>query len=253
LTCSISCSRSPPKHAMPRIYCELPLNSNSTIELPERAVKHIQVLRLQPGDEVTLFNGRGGEYISTVEEMGRQKVLATTHKHLAVERECAQAVHLMVGMPANERMDWLVEKATELGVQRITPLMTQRSVLKLQGERAIKKTQHWQLIAIGACEQSGRNRIPVIETPVSLNHLLQTMPTDMHPFVLSTKTLKSHANFRPLDGKTIQVLSGPEGGLDPKEEDALISRGFQPWSLGSRILRAETAALKALMVFSQDV
>ena len=216
---------------MPRIYCELPLDANSTIELPERAVKHIQVLRLQPGDEVTLFNGRGGEYLSTIEEMGRQKVLATTHEHLALERECAQAVHLMVGMPANERMDWLVEKATELGVQRITPLMTQRSVLKLQGERAIKKTQHWQLIAIGACEQSGRNT---------------------HPFVLSTQTLKNQANSRPLDGKTIQVLSGPEGGLDPKEEDALISRGFQPWSLGSRILRAETAALKALMVFSQD-
>ena len=236
---------------MPRIYCDLPLSANATFDLPQRAVKHIQVLRLQPGDEVTLFNGLGGEYLCTIEEMGRQKVQAQTLQYLAIERENAQDVHLIVGVPANDRMDWLVEKATELGVQRITPLMTQRSVLKLQGERAIKKTQHWQLIAMGACEQSGRNRIPVIEEPITLGNLLQVLKTDAHAFVLSTHTSENPATSRPIDGKTIQVLSGPEGGLEPKEEGALVDRGFKPLSLGSRILRAETAALKALIDFSQ--
>ncbi|MFN0004583.1 MAG: 16S rRNA (uracil(1498)-N(3))-methyltransferase [Burkholderiaceae bacterium] len=236
---------------MPRIYCDLALSANGSFDLPQRAVKHIQVLRLQPGDEVTLFNGLGGEYICTIEQMGRQNVQAQTLQHLTLERENAQKIHLIVGMPANDRMDWLVEKATELGVQKITPLMTQRSVLKLQGERAIKKTQHWQLIAIGACEQSGRNRIPVIEEPITLGNLLQEQPSGEHRFVLSTHTLANQATLSSMDGKVIQVLSGPEGGLEPKEEDALVQRGFIPLSLGSRILRAETAAIKALIDFSQ--
>ena len=236
---------------MPRIYCDLVLSANGLFDLPQRAVKHIQVLRLQPGDELTLFNGLGGEYTCTIEHMGRQNVQAQTLQHLTLERENAQKIHLIVGMPANDRMDWLVEKATELGVQKITPLMTQRSVLKLQGERALKKTQHWQLIAIGACEQSGRNRIPVIEEPITLGNLLQERPSGELRFVLSTHTLASPSTLSAMDGKIIQVLSGPEGGLEPKEEDALVERGFTPLSLGSRILRAETAAIKALIDFTQ--
>ena len=110
---------------MPRIYCPLPLSEHAAVDLPERAVKHVQVLRFQPGDPLIVFNGRGGEYTATIEEMGRQKVSIQTHEHSPIERENAQRVHLIVGMPANERMDWLIEKATELGVNRITPLMTQ--------------------------------------------------------------------------------------------------------------------------------
>lgn len=243
---------------MPRIYCPLPLRENAQVDLPERAVKHVQVLRLQPGHELTVFNGYGGEYTAIVEEMGRQSVRIRILAHLAIERENDRGVHLIVGMPANERMDWLVEKATELGVHRITPLMTQRSVLKLQGERALKKTQHWQLIAIGACEQSGRNRIPQIDEPIALNHLLNNWPLATRQWVLSTRAsphmqenILSPVKLDKIDDQIAQVLSGPEGGLEPKEEDALMQKGFLPWSLGPRILRAETAALYALMSLSK--
>jgi len=240
---------------MPRIFCPTVLRVESALDLPERAVKHVQVLRLQPGSELVVFNGQGGEYEATVLEMGRQSVRVYVHAYHDTERENTQAVHLMVGMPANERMDWLVEKATELGVQRITPLMTQRSVLKLSGERGLKKTQHWQHIAIGACEQCGRNRVPVIDEPLSLAQLLQALPFASQRWVLSTQASPSTKNTIPSIGVAsalkvediTQVLSGPEGGLDPKEEEALINKGFMPWSLGSRILRAETAALYALM------
>jgi 16S rRNA (uracil1498-N3)-methyltransferase len=245
---------------MPRIFCPQTLIEASTIDLPERAVKHVQVLRLQPGSELVVFNGLGGEFTASIIAMGRQSVQIQIHTHLDVERENQQGVHLMVGMPANDRMDWLVEKATELGVQRITPLMTQRSVLKLHGERATKKTQHWHHIAIGACEQCGRNRVPLIDEPLSLSELLHDLPLGTERWVLSTQT-PTHASHNPLsssfkEGSTptslTQVLSGPEGGLDPKEESELIKKGFVPWSLGARVLRAETAALYALMSLSQQ-
>jgi 16S rRNA (uracil1498-N3)-methyltransferase len=236
---------------MPRIYCPLPLSEHAAVDLPERAVKHVQVLRFQPGDPLIVFNGRGGEYTATIEEMGRQKVSIQTHEHSPIERENAQRVHLIVGMPANERMDWLIEKATELGVNRITPLMTQRSVLKLQGERATKKTQHWQLIAIGACEQSGRNSIPMIDEPITMNHLLDEPTIDAYQMVLSTQPQPIKGTAAIQADRLVQVLSGPEGGLDPREEDALIAKGFVPWSLGSRILRAETAALMGLMALTR--
>ncbi len=240
---------------MPRIFCPIALTEATAIDLPERAVKHVQVLRLQPGSELIVFNGQGGEFKATVQEMGRQSVRVQVHEHHHIERENVNAVHLLVGMPANERMDWLVEKATELGVQRITPLMTQRSVLKLHGERALKKTQHWQHIAIGACEQCGRNRVPVIDEPLSLAQLPHHLSLGSQRFVLSTKPvlIQDPAAQAPSvqDGSTLgettHVLSGPEGGLDPKEEEDLIDKGFVPWSLGARVLRAETAALYALM------
>ena len=237
---------------MPRIYCPLPLIEHAAFELPERAVKHVQVLRCQPGDPLIVFNGLGGEYTATIVEMGRQKVSIQTLVHSPIERENAQQVHLIVGMPANERMDWLIEKATELGVKRITPLMTQRSVLKLQGERAIKKTLHWQLIAIGACEQSGRNSIPTIDEPLTLNHLLDEPSRDAYQMVLSTQPKPFKGSTKIPNDRMVQVLSGPEGGLDPKEENALIAKGFVPWSLGPRILRAETAALMGLMSLTQS-
>jgi 16S rRNA (uracil1498-N3)-methyltransferase len=244
---------------MPRIFCPQTLIEASTIDLPERAVKHVQVLRLQPGSELVVFNGMGGEFKASILEMGRQSVQIQIHTHLDVERENAKGVHLMVGMPANDRMDWLVEKATELGVQRITPLMTQRSVLKLHGERASKKTQHWHHIAVGACEQCGRNRVPLIDEPVSLTELLLDLPLGTERWVLSTQTppnpLQTPFSTKPPERSSStplsQVLSGPEGGLDPKEESELIKKGFVPWSLGARVLRAETAALYALMTLSQ--
>lgn len=142
----------------PRFYCPAPLRVGARFDLPESAARHAQVLRLQPGSPITLFGGDaktldGGEFEATVTSMGRQSVQVLVGPHHAVERELSRRLVLAVGMPANERMDWLVEKATELGVGTIQPLMTERSVVRLDEQRARKRCAHWQSIAIAACEQ----------------------------------------------------------------------------------------------------
>ena len=147
---------------MPRFYCPSPLATGLALSLPPGAARHVQVLRLQPGDAITLFNGEGGEFDATVTRMGRSDVEVDVGAHHTIEREANRAVHLLAGITANERMDWLVEKATELGVASITPLVAERSVLKLKGERAEKKLAHWQGVAVAAAEQCGRNRVPPI-------------------------------------------------------------------------------------------
>jgi len=147
---------------MPRFHCPAPLQTGTSLDLPAGAARHVQVLRMQPGESITLFNGQGGQYQATIDRMGRSDVTVAVNEHAPVEREAPHQVHLAVGMPANERMDWLVEKATELGVASIQPLMTAHAVLRLSGERAEKKRAHWEAIAIAACEQCGRNRVPVV-------------------------------------------------------------------------------------------
>ena len=163
--------------SMPRLYCDLPLQGADLVSLPPGAARHVQVLRLQPGDALTLFDGRGGEYDAQVQHMGRQEVQVRVGEHHAIEREAPTVVHLVTGMPANERMDWLVEKATELGVQRLSPVMTERSVLRLQGDRADKKLAHWQSVVIAASEQCGRNRLMVIEPVRTLTQWLRELAT----------------------------------------------------------------------------
>ena len=248
---------------MPRFYCPTPLITGELLELPAGAARHVQVLRLQPGDGITLFNGgpgmvsSGGEFEATVTRMGRSDVQVQVGAHLPVEREAARPVHLAVGMPANDRMDWLVEKATELGVASIQPLMTERSVLKLSGERAEKKVAHWQSVAIAACEQCGGNRVPVIHEAMSFaawakaRALSQATP-DMPPsqsLLLSLRPGTQRLRDAVSPGSTpgaITFLSGPEGGLSATEEELAITCGFSPVTLGPRVLRAETAALTAL-------
>lgn len=144
---------------MPRFHCPALLATGAELDLPPGAARHVQVLRLQPGDTITLFHGGqaesdpGGEFDATILKMGRSDVRVVVGAHHATEREAPRAVHLLAGITANERMDWLVEKATELGVASITPLVAERSVLKLKGERAEKKIAHWQAVAVAACEQ----------------------------------------------------------------------------------------------------
>uniref|UniRef100_UPI0017904D14 16S rRNA (uracil(1498)-N(3))-methyltransferase n=1 Tax=Ramlibacter sp. TaxID=1917967 RepID=UPI0017904D14 len=154
--------------ATPRIHCPVPLAAGQQLSLPPGAARHVQVLRMQPGQAVTLFNGEGGEYQAIIERMGRSEVAARVERHVAAEREPARAVHLAVGMPANERMDWLVEKAAELGAASVQPLVCERSVLRLAGERAEKKRLHWQSVAIAACEQCGGNRVPQVHPVAAL-------------------------------------------------------------------------------------
>ena len=209
--------------------------AGAQFDLPAGAARHVQVLRLQPGDAITLFNGAAahGQWQAQIVEMGRSHVQVRLVAHEALECEHRRPVHLLAGITANERMDWLVEKATELGAASLTPLLAERSVLKLKGERGEKKRDHWQAVAVAACEQCGRNQVPVIHPAVTLAQwlaagsrpLLQAVPAGAGPVVL---------------------LSGPEGGLSPQEEAAALAAGFAPITLGPRVLRAETAPLAAL-------
>jgi len=239
---------------MPRFHCSVPLTAGASLALPPGAARHVQVLRMQPGDALTLFDGAGGEYAATVERMGRSEVAVAVGAHTPVEREAARAVHLAVGMPANERMDWLVEKATELGVTSIQPLATAHGVLRLSGERAEKKRAHWEAIAVAACEQCGRNRVPVIHPVQSFAGWLGSAAaadTAATRLVLSladgTRAVSAEATETSSTQPAL-VLSGPEGGLSATEEQDAIARGFAPATLGARVLRAETAALAALVL-----
>lgn len=230
---------------MPRFHCPSPLATGELLDLPAGAARHVQVLRMQPGEHITLFNGLGGEFEATITRMGRSEVQVQLGAHSSLEREAAREVHLAIGMPANERMDWLIEKATELGVASIQPLMAERSVLKLKGERADKKLAHWRGVAIAACEQCGRNRVPEIHDLAPLADWVRTA-------VSGSKLLLSlQAGSQPLRQASpaagpILFLSGPEGGLTSAEETAALAHGFVPVSLGTRTLRAETAPLAAL-------
>jgi 16S rRNA (uracil1498-N3)-methyltransferase len=238
---------------MSRFYCPSALRAGETLDLPANAARHVQVLRLQPGDQITLFNGGiagalpfGGEFEATIMRMRRSEVQVQVGPHSPLEREAPREVHLALGMPASERMDWLVEKATELGVASIQPLVTERSLLKLKGERADKKLVHWQSIAVAACEQCGRNRVPVVHELASLAEWVKTALPE-------TKLLLSlQPDSRPLRlavaaaDRPVVFLSGPEGGLTPAEEAAAWNSAFVSVSLGQRTLRAETAPLAAL-------
>ena len=256
---------------MPRFHCPTPLTPGLLLNLPDGAARHVQVLRLQPGDGITLFTGLAdsggqfGEFAAMVTQMGRSHVQVEVGTWTPTDREAPRDVHLAVGMPADERMDWLVEKATELGAASIQPLMTERSVLRLSGERATKKQLHWQSVAVAACEQCGGNRVPVVHPmmglqdwlklraakpePGDLAYLLSLQPTSrslrealaLQESVTGAKALDSAAHT-----ESVTFLSGPEGGLSPHEEQQALGHGFQPVTLGKRVLRAETAALAAL-------
>jgi 16S rRNA (uracil1498-N3)-methyltransferase len=243
---------------MPRFFCPALLRTGDVLDLPAGAARHVQVLRLQPGDAITLFNhGPGweghspdGEFEARVTLMGRSQVQVEIGKHQAVEREALRAVHLAVGMPANERMDWLVEKAAELGMASIQPLMTERSVLRLAAERAAKKVDHWQSVAISACEQCGGNRVPTVHSIKTLTQWLGSL--NLAPvgapkaLLLSLREGTQALRMVELGTTGVLFLSGPEGGLSASEESAAVVAGFAPVSLGARVLRSETAALTAL-------
>jgi 16S rRNA (uracil1498-N3)-methyltransferase len=236
---------------MPRFFCPAELSTGAELLLPPGAARHVQVLRLQPGDAITLFNGRGGEFEATVARMGRSEVAVTVGTHHALEREANRPVTLAIGMPANERMDWLVEKATELGVVCIQPLLTERCVLRLKGERADKKVAHWQAVAEAACEQSGRNRVPHVAPVRELAAWLNDAPGEGARWVLSLREgVRPVRQMLASEPQALTVALGPEGGLSVAEEDRLLAAGFVPASLGSAVLRSETAALAALVLAS---
>lgn len=230
----------------PRLFSDRPLTAGATFALPAGPARHVQVLRLQPGAALTLFDGAGGEFAATVVQMGRSEVTVQLGARSEADRELPFRVTLALGMPANERMDTLVEKATELGASAIQPLLCERSVLRLAGERAQKKVAHWQAVAVAACEQSGRTRVPVVGPVCTLPQWLRERPAQ----AMSRWMLGFHA-ARPVGAMTMAAagvvcLSGPEGGLSPDEEAAARAAGFAAVSLGPRVLRADTAPLALL-------
>ncbi len=241
----------------PRLFVEggQALVKGVVLSLPEGAAKHAQVLRVQPGDTLVLFSGDGTEWAVQVQQMGRKEVSVVVGEALPAHRELPVAITLAVGMPANDRMDALVEKATELGVSGIQPLMCARSVLRLDGDRAAKKVAHWRAVAVAAGEQSGRTRIPVVHPVTTVKAWLETPAART-----GARAVLSFAPQQALlpwlgDGQALAqgpaahglcFLSGPEGGLSPEEEAWARQAGWAAVGLGPRVLRADTAPLMAL-------
>lgn len=242
-----------------RLHVERTLVEHDEFTLPEGAARHAQVRRVQPGDVLRLFDGRGHERSAQVLEMGRKAVVVCVGAACAALPELPQRVTLALGMPANERMDTLVEKATELGVHAIQPLECERSVLRLAGERAQRKREHWQAVAVAASEQCGRAWVPQVGPVRSLPQWLQGLQVpeaqegadavsgrwllSFSVEALAPCTLLQTVKTPPT---ALQVLSGPEGGLSPAEEEAARAAGFRPVTLGPRVLRADTAPLALL-------
>lgn len=236
-----------------RLHVEMPLAVGLQAALPAAAARHVQVLRLQPGASIVLFDGRGQDWPAEIVGMGRSDVQVRVGTPVEVRRELARPVSLAIGMPANERMDWLVEKACELGVAAIRPLVCERSVLRLDGERAARRRTRWQAVAVAAAEQCGRARVPEIAEPEAFATWLarQPVPNDAAAFVLSlapdAAPLGEALRGEPArQAGSLWLLSGPEGGLSAQEEAAARAAGFVATSLGPRVLRADTAPLAAL-------
>ena len=231
---------------VPRLFVDVPLAPQSRISLPDDAAHHaMRVLRLEPGDAVILFDGRGGEYAARLVAAGRDRVAAETGEHHALERESPLEVTLVQAISSSEKMDFTIQKATELGVAAIQPLLSAKSLVRLAEGREAKKLERWRRVAVAACEQCGRNRVPDVREPVALERYRP--PQAAAKVLLSPagtaklSTLARNPSFSPL------VLAvGPEAGFSAEEEKMLAREGFVPVRLGARVLRTETAALAAL-------
>jgi 16S rRNA (uracil1498-N3)-methyltransferase len=231
-----------------RLFVDAALAEGAELVLPAGATRHAQVRRVQPGDALRLFDGGGSDWPAQVLAVGRNEVRVRVGAPQPVANELPQVVTLALAMPANERMDQLVEQATQLGVARVQPLMTERSVLRLAGDRAERKRLHWQAIAQAACEQCGRARVPIIE-PVRTLAAWLLQPAAAAGATRLLLTLQPGAPTPPqqvIAGSALCTLSGPEGGFTPEEEAAARAAGFAATALGPRVLRAETAPLALL-------
>lgn len=235
---------------MPRFYCPQPLATGATIELPDAVAHHLHVVRLQPGAGLTLFNGEGGQYRATLLETGKRRATAMVDAFEDVETEAPYAVTLAQGLPEGTKMDWIVEKAVELGVSAIQPLSARRSVVRLAGERLDKRQAHWQGVIVAASEQCGRNRLARLHPLRDVPPWLAT-PGDGVRILLSPRATQSLAGWARAGGpQPVTLVVGPEGGLSPEEEDAAVAAGALPLSMGPRVLRTETAGLAALAVLA---
>ncbi len=234
-----------------RIFSLAQLAAQTAVELDENAARHVsQVLRMQPGQALTLFDGTGGEYPATIEIASRSKLRVFVGDYRDTGCESPLDITLWHGLCRGERMDAVIQKATELGVARIRPVLTERSVVKLDERRAAKKQTHWQKIAISACEQSGRNRIPDILTPAPLAAVLPEARGFGCAAILSPDATVSLAAAITGQGNLL-LVSGPEGGFTDTEVAAATASGMIAARLGPRVLRTETAPLVALAIAQQ--
>jgi len=246
-----------------RVYVDAPVAAGKRVVVEGSAANHIaRVLRLRSGDSLTVFDGSGGEFGARIEEFRKEAVVVAVEEHRPLDRESPLPLTLVQGISRGERMDWIIQKATELGASRIVPVFTKRSVVRLDEKQAERKLQHWRAIAVAACEQCGRNRIPDLAAPVDFFDMLagdssgRPDSTGHTGSAGSTRLLLSPTGDLRIDdlqdvGKGITVLIGPEGGLEDVEQEAAIAAGFKAVRLGPRVLRTETAAIAALTIIQR--
>jgi len=231
----------------PRVYCDHPLSPEQQIELDDIAVGHLlRVLRLKEGDDIRLFNGDGHEYAGRLCQVAKKSAAAEVFSILRTDPTPGLTMHLGQVISKGDRMDFTIQKATELGISEITPLWSERCEVRLKGERLEKKLQHWRRVAIAACEQSGRNRIPEIHAPRHFADWCQQTPEQLK-FTLHPHKQKALQDY-PAPA-SLALLVGPEGGFSETEVAQTMAAGFAGLTLGPRVLRTETAALAALSVF----
>jgi 16S rRNA (uracil1498-N3)-methyltransferase len=238
----------------PRVYVETPLASGATIELPEGPFRHlVQVLRMQVGEALTLFDGRGGEYQAQLASVAKRAATVVVGDHRAEERESALDLTLVQGISKGERMDFTIQKAVELGVTRIAPITTERCNVHLDAERQEKRLAHWHGVIVSACEQSGRTRLPVLEPVRSFGGYLGTA-TQAVRWVLdpAAEVSLSRAAADVGANQPLALIVGPEGGLSPAELEQAARGGVRGVRLGPRVLRTETAGLAALAVLQAE-
>jgi len=229
---------------LPRIHTARALQAGARIELePDQAHYISRVLRMRAGDALILFNGSGGQYPATLATVAKNMVVVTTGDFEPVERESPLALHLGIAVSRGDRMDWVVQKATELGVHSITPLLSERTEVRLRGEREEKKLRHWQQVATSACEQCGRNRLPVVHTLQPLQDWSRRVEADVR---LVLDPAADSCDPGAANPSSVALLVGPEGGFSAAEVAAAEAAGFQSLQLGPRVLRTETAPLAAI-------
>ncbi|EEG32976.1 16S rRNA (uracil(1498)-N(3))-methyltransferase [Neisseria flavescens] len=230
---------------MPRFYVDFALSPDSVVELPDNVVRHLNVLRVKNTEEIVLFNGNGKAYPALPEVLEKRRASVRILREEATDNESPLNITLVQAVSAAERMDFTLQKSVELGVAEIRPVISERCVVRLSGERAEKRVERWQEIVVSACEQSGRNIVPKVLPLTTYAQALQQLPQETTKLLMSLNRAQKLSDVRPQSGKVVFMV-GPEGGWTEKEEQQAFDAGFQSVTLGKRVLRTETASLAAI-------
>lgn len=230
---------------MPRFYVDFALSPDSVVELPDNVVRHLNVLRVKNTEEIVLFNGNGKAYPALPEVLEKRRASVRILREEATDNESPLNITLVQAVSSAERMDFTLQKSVELGVAEIRPVISERCVVRLSGERAEKRVARWQEIVVSACEQSGRNIVPKVLPLTTYAQALQQLPQETTKLLMSLNRAQKLSDVRPQSGKVVFMV-GPEGGWTEKEEQQAFDAGFQSVTLGKRVLRTETASLAAI-------